>query len=71
MSNIDELLLEALTFESTEKLELIDKILASVYPVSKGVEELWNTESEERIDSHLKANLPSLDEESTFAKYKK
>jgi len=71
MSNIDEILSEALALKSTEKLKLIDKILASIYPVSQGVEELWNTESEERISSYSNGNIPLLDEESTFAKYKK
>jgi hypothetical protein len=71
MSNIDKLLSEALGLQSTEKLELIDKLLASVYPVSKGVEVLWGDEAEERISSYAKDNLPSIDEEATFAKYKK
>ena len=39
MSKINEILSEALALESTEKLQLIDKILASFYPVSKGVSE--------------------------------
>ena len=71
MSNINEILLEALALESTEKLELIEKILASFYPVSQGVEVLWNDETEERIGPYKNGNLPAMDEESTFAKYKK
>ena len=71
MSNIDKLLAEALVDESTEKLQLIDKLLASVYPISKGVEVLWSNESEERIDSYLNGNIPTIDEETTFAKYKR
>jgi len=71
MSNINEILSEALALESTEKLELIDKLLASIYPVSKGVEVLWSDESEERIVSYENGNIPSLDEDTTFAKYKK
>jgi len=71
MSNINEILSEALALESTEKLELIDKLLASIYPVSNGVEVLWSDESEERIVSYENGNIPSLDEDTTFAKYKK
>ena len=71
MSNINKILSEALALESTEKLELIDKLLASIYPVSKGVEVLWSDESEERIVSYENGNIPSLDEDTTFAKYKK
>ena len=71
MSNINEILSEALALESTEKLQLIDKVLASIYPVSKGVEVLWADESEERINSCDNGNLPEITEETTFAKYKK
>ena len=71
MSNIDKLLSEALAHESTEKLQLIDKVLASVYPVSKGVEVLWSNEAEERISTYENGNIPTIDEETTFAKYKK
>jgi hypothetical protein len=71
MPNIDKLLSEALIGESTEKLQLIDKLLASVYPVSKGVEVLWSNEAEERIESYENGNIPTIDEETTFAKYKK
>ena len=71
MSNIDKLLSEVLADESTEKLEFIDKLLASVYPVSKGVEVLWSNEAEERIFTYENGNIPTIDEEITFAKYKK
>lgn len=71
MSNIENILSEALTLEAPEKLQLIEKIMASIYPASKGVEELWSAESEERISTHKEGNLPALDEKDTFAKYKK
>ena len=71
MSNIDKILLEALALESTEKLQLIDKILASFYVENKGVESVWNDEVEERIGTYENGNLPEIDEADTFAKYKK
>ncbi|CAA6815612.1 MAG: Unknown protein [uncultured Sulfurovum sp.] len=70
MVNMDKILLEALALESSEKLQLIDALLASVYPVNKGVEKVWNDEVEERLITYNKGNLPSIDEETTFAKYK-
>ncbi|CAA6804285.1 MAG: Unknown protein [uncultured Sulfurovum sp.] len=71
MSNIDKILLEALALESTEKLQLIDKILASFYVENKGVESVWNDEVEERIGTYENGNLPEIHEADTFAKYKK
>lgn len=71
MSSINKVLVEALALESTEKLELIDKLLASFYPVSKGVEILWSNEAEERISTYENGTLPTIDLETTFAKYKR
>lgn len=71
MSKIDKLLSEVLVLETNEKLTLIDSLLASIYPVSQGVEILWSEEGEERLQSHAQGNLPSLDEETTFDKYKR
>lgn len=71
MSNIEKIVSEALALESKEKIELIDKLLASFYTLSEGVEKIWNDETRERISSYENGNLPSFDEEKTFAKYKK
>lgn len=71
LSNIEPVLSEALALSSTEKLLLIDKILASIYPVNKGVETVWNDESEERLSTYKNGNLPSIEEEDTLAKYKR
>ncbi len=71
MSDIEKILREALAFESTEKLKLIDKLLASFYPLNEGVEKVWADEAEERIGSHENGHLPVIDEENTFSKYKR
>ena len=70
MSDIEKILTEALALESIAKLELIDKLLASFYPLNTGVEKVWADEAEERIVTHENGHLPSIDEEATFAKYK-
>jgi hypothetical protein len=71
MSKVDKLLSEVLLLETREKLTLVDSLLASIYPVSQGVETLWSEEGEERLRSHEKGLLPTIDEETTFDKYKR
>lgn len=70
MSNMDTILSEALALESFEKLQLIEKILASFYVENKGVEAEWNNEVEERLNTYANGNLPDISEEETFSKYK-
>lgn len=69
MSSIDKILSEALALTSSEKLQLIDALLDSVYPTNEGVDKVWNDESEERLVTYQNGNLPSIDEETTFIKY--
>lgn len=71
MPNVDELLSKALAYESTEEVQLLDKVLASVYPSNKGVEIVWDEESEERISAYEKGNLPAVNEQDVFKKYKR
>lgn len=71
MSNTDKILEEALALGTIEKLELMDKLLLSFYPISQGVEALWKEEAQERLSSYEKGNIPIIDEENTFSKYKR
>ncbi len=71
MSNIEKIVADALSLKSEEKIELIEKLLVSFYPLSDGIDKLWSDESEERIDSYENGHLPILEQEETFAKYKK
>ncbi|PHS30600.1 MAG: hypothetical protein COA92_09385 [Sulfurovum sp.] len=71
MPDIDELLSQVLVHESTEELQLLDKVLSSGYPSNKGVEIVWDEESEERINAYEKGNLPAVNELDVFKKYKR
>lgn len=71
MSNIEKIVADALLLQTEEKIELIEKLLVSFYPLSEGLEKLWSDESEERIESYENGHLPILEQEETFAKYKK
>lgn len=71
MSKINEILSGVTSLNANEKLQLIDKVLASIYPSNKGVDKEWENESEERIRSYEKGLLPTLDESAVLEKYKK
>ena len=71
MSAVDGVLSKVLALESSEKLQLIDKVLSSFYPTNKGVDKEWENEAEERINSHAQGSLPTLDEVDVLSKYKK
>jgi len=71
MLGVDRVLSKALALSSTEKLQLIDNILASFYPINKGVDNEWKNEAEERISSYGQGSIPVLDESDVLSKYKK
>jgi len=71
MAVIDEIFLDILPLNHTDKLQLIDKILASLYPTNKGVETIWEDEAEERISAYTQGRVPAVDAEDVLKKYSK
>ncbi len=71
MSTLDEILSGILPLKPTDKLILIDKILASIHPANIGVETIWGNEAEERIAAHNKGHVSAVDEKDVFTKYDK
>ena len=71
MSTIDKIFAEVSFLNSTEKLQLIDKILASLHPTNIGVETIWGNEAEERITAYNKEHVAAVDEHDVFTKYDK
>ena len=69
MSTLDEIYTDVLRLEPTEKLRLIEKILASLHPSNMGVETLWGNEAEERIESHAQKNIKAIDATTVLSKY--
>jgi len=69
MSEIDKILVDVLAFNPTDKLQLVDKILASLQPTNNGVETLWGNESEERITAYNEGRVSSIDEDEVLKKY--
>lgn len=70
MSDIEKIFSDVLALNTEDKLRLADKILASLYPTNHGVDMVWEEEAEERISAYKEGNLPAVDEEELFAKYK-
>lgn len=71
MSVIDKIFSEVSLLNDTEKLQLVDKILISLNPVNKGVETIWNEESEERITAYREGRVPAIDAQDVLKKYSK
>lgn len=71
MSTLDEIFADVLPLKATDKLILIDKILASIHPTNMGVETIWGNEAEERIAAHNKGHVSAVDEKNVFTKYGK
>jgi hypothetical protein len=71
MRAIDEIFSDILPLSHTDKLLLVDRILASLYPVNKGIETIWKDEAEERIEAYDQGNVSAADEKDIFNKYKR
>ena len=71
MSIINELLSEVSMLTAKQKLELVDKILASITPVNKGVNTTWGKEAEERLIAKNNGDILTIDEKDLFSKYQK
>ena len=67
----DKILVDVLALNSTDKLQLVDKILISLNPVNKGVEATWEEEAEERVTAHKHGHVAAIDAHEVFSKYDK
>ena len=50
------------------KIELVDKILESLSPTQKEIDELWKAEVERRIDKFESGNAKTIPGDEVFAK---
>ncbi len=70
MPDIDKIVSTILPLTSMQKLELVDQVLASIYPVNNGAEEIWKNEADERVEAYEKGYISTIDEKELFSKYK-
>ena len=67
----DKILVDVLALNSTDKFQLVDKILTSLNPVNKGVEATWEEEAEERVTAYSHGHVSIIDAQEVLAKYDK
>lgn len=71
MIAVDKILSDISTLTSTEKLQLVDKILTSLHPINKGVDINWGKEAEKRIEAHDDEQIVAIKENEVLEKYKR
>ena len=71
MSAIDQILNEISPLKPLDKLQLIDKILASLNQPSSSIDEIWANEAEARVDAYDRGLVSVVNEDDVFGKYKR
>ena len=70
MSTAENLFKEALTLNSFQKAQLIDKLISSLDMSDSEIDELWAKEAEDRIDAYNAGKLKSVSLEKVLQKYR-
>lgn len=65
-----EIVKQALSLPSGKKLELIDKLIASLDKPDEDIEKLWAKEAENRIDAYERGEMKSVSLEEVLEKYR-
>lgn len=71
MSVVEEIFLDVSPLKSLDKLQLVEKILSSLNPIDKNIENIWANEAEDRIEAYDKGLLSAVSAKDVFAKYQK
>ena len=71
MSVVEEIFLDVSPLKSLDKLQLVEKILSSLNPIDKDIENIWKNEAEDRLEAYDKGLLSTVDAKDVFAKYTK
>lgn len=70
MSIPKKILEEVLALSPTNKVELVDCLLASLDAPDKEIDRLWKEEVESRIDAYERGEIKALTIEEVLQKYK-
>ena len=70
MATPNQVLKEALALKPSQKAELIDKLLSSLDEPDKGIDALWASEAERRIDAYEGGEIKAVSLEKVLEKYK-
>ncbi len=71
MSVVEEIFLDVSPLKSLDKLQLVEKILSSLNPIDKNIENIWANEAEDRVEAYEKGLLSTVSAKDVFAKYQK
>ena len=71
MLAIEQILNEISPLKPLDKLQLIDKILASLNQPNNSIDEIWANEAEARVTAYDKGFLSVVNEDDVFGKYKR
>ena len=71
MSVVEEIFLDVSPLKSFDKLQLVDKILTSLNPIDKNIENIWANEAEDRLEAYDKGLISTVSAKDVFAKYQK
>lgn len=68
MKKTQDLFNEALSLPLEVRAELIDKLLRSIHPVQKEIDELWAIEAERRVEEIQNGDIKTIAGDEVFKK---
>lgn len=71
MLAVEHILDEISPLKPVEKLQLIEKILDSLNPSNKQVEDIWAKEAEDRLAAYDNGLVSTVNEDDVFLKYRR
>lgn len=70
MNTAENLFKEALTLNSFQKAQLIDKLISSLDKSDREIDELWAKEAEDRIEAYNAGKMKTISLEKVLQKYR-
>jgi putative addiction module component (TIGR02574 family) len=70
MNTAENLFKEALTLNSFQKAQLIDKLISSLDKSDREIDELWAKEAEDRIEAYNTGKMKAISLEKVLQKYR-
>lgn len=71
MIKTDELFAEAVSLPLDIRMQLVDKLLQSLHPIQKEIDELWAEEAEKRVEEIKSGKVTTIPGEGVFKKIRK
>lgn len=71
MIKTDELFAEAVSLPLDIRTQFVDKLLQSLHPIQKEIDELWAEEAEKRVEEIRSGKVVTIPGEEVFKKIRK